>query len=137
MDNIAEKARTVTWACRRIMRLRGDVENNRVVLEDIITIINSLTIPRGWVGLDADGKLHVTWYAKRKAGVGMQPGQLFYIDGNANSLSTPIPSGLLQSADYAWEYDQVTNAVKCIKSRCGRWFGQIVKCEPNVLPEVH
>ena len=139
MDDVAERAKVVIWACQRIMKLRGDIENNRVELDDIITIINSLTIPRGWVGLDADGKLHVTWYAKRKTDVGIQPGELFYIDSNANanSLSTSIPIGLLHSADYAWEYDQVTSAIKCIKSRCGRWIGQVVKCEPGALPEVH
>lgn len=131
---LAEKARTVSWLVQRLLKLRDDIENKRAEVMETVSLINTLTIPRCWVGMTEDGKLHVTYYAKTPTvPSGLKAGELTVLHGK----STPKgPMALMHSADYVWAYRQELGEVECMKSRCGRWVGQTLKCEPGTLPVV-
>jgi len=107
---MGEKARYITYCVQELSRLKGDPQKNRARLNELVSMVNALLIPRSWVGVDNEGLLHVT-YSRVK--IGPKHGEI--IIGTARNG----PSALIFSADRAWSYDQIAGTYTCIKSRDG------------------
>lgn len=105
MQPVAERARAISGIVRKIKKLSGDLQNNREQLEELVNTANAILLPRVWMGIDAEGMLHVT-YVKRENTV---KDQLF---GSG-------PTELRFSADFIWSYTPWNQTVTCMKSRLG------------------
>ena len=127
MEQVAGRTRAVIALMRQLAGARNNPQNNRVGIDQLVSSINALMIPKAWVGLDDDRQIHVTYYVKSNGALtGLQPGDLTW----TGSSSVPMgPSSMNYLADYVWHYDQAEGTVTCMKSRSGRWCGETLKCE--------
>lgn len=114
VNAVVYRARMITEIVSQMSRLRHDWLSNRHQLVKLVNDINALLIPKGWVGIDDNGMMHVT-----------------FLTGE-NDFRRPdgSPVALSHHADFMWEYSAVTRTVKCIKCRDGSVMkGDILSCE--------
>ncbi len=117
LKQIAWKARVLTRVIPRIKSLASDVRSNEAGLSELIDTVNALLLPKGWVGIDADGMLHVTYVAREDE------------RQNVKLLTNPFftgPTALAYSADFIWEYSIVNRTVTCVKARRSFKTGQVL-----------
>lgn len=120
---IAGAARAITKAMAQISNLRHDVPNNRGRLVELVNTVNALLIPRGWVGIDADGMLHVTYVAREDD----RP------SGFTSAEVVGRPASVAHQADFVWEYSATTRTVRCTKCRDGSFaHGEVRTCDGPV-----
>lgn len=62
-DAIAERAMIVALV-RGIKEIVGDLEKNYRLVKEIVHTINALLLPCSWVGIDGNGRLHLTFLRK-------------------------------------------------------------------------
>lgn len=114
----AEYAIEVTILIHKLNRLRKLKLSQREIC-DMIDTINTMLIPRAWIGIDANDDLHVTY---------------LYRDIAENYNIMPV--ALNFAADFTWSYDQMTKTFTCGKSRKSDSFpsGSVIKgCQPERL----
>jgi hypothetical protein len=99
----AGKSRYVGTLIHHICSLKGDLTNNRVKLVELVTTVNALILPKGWIGVDAHGHLHYT------------------VIGNeaAQRLREQWGTTLTFAVDVIWAHCQWNNTVECIKDGTG------------------
>lgn len=102
----------VTDMLRKVNDIRFSTDVDRTKLKELVDIINAVLLPRGWIGLDNDLALHVTYVSR--AGV---------------ELVGRGPTALILNADFAWEYRPWNRTVICLKCRCGHMsIGEEIGC---------
>ena len=114
-ESHASKASLITVLIQRLGPLVRDLTNNRDRVIEIVNTINALTIPRGWIGVDDDGRIHLTRT----------------ISGALYALPTAVGF----SADIVWNYDSIAGTVTCVKSRDGAFAGTTRLCQHPTFPQ--
>ena len=107
---IAGKARAIERALTLMAPLRHDVATHAPELRELVDTVNALLIPKGWVGLDASGSLHVTYVAPED-----RRARNVHLDGSVAGR----PLALGHHADFVWEYSTLNRTVECVKCRDG------------------
>ena len=110
LQPVAGTAREITKILPQIARLRHDVVRNRAKIIDLVDAVNALLIPRGWVGIDADGLIHVTYVVRSD-----DKPRFVMVDGSVPGR----PMALSHHADFVWEYSVLSRTVVCVKCRDG------------------
>ena len=120
---LARRAQAVTALLPQLTRLRGEVQGQKIGrhnrarfdgLREVIDTINSLLIPRAWVGLDANGSFHVTYLHRE----------------NVAAKDARGPIALSFNADFVWDYTPWDRKVRCVKCRDGSIeLGAVLQCE--------
>lgn len=111
----SERANLVGKFVEAIVDKARDLEKNRGLLESLVNTVNTLIIPKAWIGLDAEGNLHVT-YVHREGSE-----KIFRYEG--------VPSMLYASANFIWAYRPWDNTMTSMKSRYGE-VGDVFLCTP-------
>lgn len=119
---IAAAAKAISAIMPSIARLRYDVANNRARLTELVNAVNALLIPRGWIGIDDDGMMHVTYLARED-------------DLPRFTRDSSGPATLAHHADFVWEYSAMNRQVRCVKCRDGSFAdGEVRACDGPVQP---
>lgn len=116
VPNVAEKARTVAAFVRNVKRHLVASEKNWHAINDWVNTVNALIIPRAWIGIDDNNRLHVTYVWK---------------ETSRDQLYGTSPTELHYAADYVWAYRPWLGTMTCMKSRVGQ-TGQTFQCNPPV-----
>lgn len=109
---VAGKARAITKAVSLLSSLRHDPQANGDRIRELVDTINSLLIPTGWVGIDSEGRFHLTYVAR-------EDDRARYVHLDGSEFGTGRPASLAHHADFTWEYSSLDRTVRCVKCRDG------------------
>lgn len=116
----SQKTHVIAEALSKIGSLSSNVERNTERLRALVDTVNALLIPKGWIGIDTQGRLHATYVAPEDG----RPGRAARDDPGPHQ-----PMALSFAADFIWEYSLVQRTVRCTKSRDGSvTHGQVLPC---------
>ncbi len=107
-------AQAISVIMSQLVHLRHDMTNNRDQLIELVNVVNALLIPRGWIGIDDDGMMHVTRLAH---------------EDDVSHRADHEPLVLAYHADFIWEYSALNHNVKCVQCRDGSVMtGETLSC---------
>jgi hypothetical protein len=119
----AKRSKFIGQFISSISQLKFDPKANHTRLNQLVDAVNTLLVPKAWIGIDSDGLLHVTYMTTERR------------DGGGE-MWKPGPLSLILNVDFAWEYIPWEQAYRCLKCRTGDFStGQIVKAIDTVDPQ--
>lgn len=117
MASELDRIRQISMHIESALLLRQNAERNRAALKDSVDTVNALLMPKAWIGIDANGLLHVTYV------IGMS------VTDAVSAQHKILPTKLGFVADYIWAFRPWNSTVECIKSREATFkHGEIVPC---------
>jgi hypothetical protein len=109
-DTYMKKTRALGHLMSHLFKYKGDVTNNRERVIELVNTINAMIIPRGWIGLDDDARIHLTRVCTR-------------------DFLPRTPVALTYAVDVIWDYDPLSSTVTCAKSRFDDFVGMTRLCQ--------